>query len=94
MKVVSYKAIRDFVAIHPAALPALRHWHATTKYAAWQNIREVRADFPHADLVGRRTVFNVGGNAYRIIARINYTAQKVFVLHILTHAEYNKEKWK
>jgi mRNA interferase HigB len=47
-----------------------------------------------ADLVGRRTVFNIAGNKYRLIARINYRAQLVFVLYILTHSEYDLGNWK
>jgi mRNA interferase HigB len=46
-----------------------------------------------ADLVGRRTVFNIAGNKYRLIARVNYQSQLVFVLHLLTHAEYDKGAW-
>jgi len=51
-------------------------------------------DFSHADLVGRRTVFNVHGNNYRLIARVNYLTQRVFILDILTHSEYSKGNWK
>lgn len=42
-----------------------------------------------ADLGGRRTVFNIAGNKYRLITRINYEKQRVFVLHLLTHTEYD-----
>jgi mRNA interferase HigB len=45
-------------------------------------------------LVGRRTVFNIAGNKYRLIARVNYQTQRVFVLYILTHAEYDQRDWK
>jgi mRNA interferase HigB len=48
----------------------------------------------NADLVGRRTVCNVAGNKYRLIARVNDQTQRVFVLHLLTHAEYDKGAWK
>jgi mRNA interferase HigB len=64
------------------------------KRAAWKNRPETKADFPTADLVGRRTVFNIKGNSYRLIARVNYRTQRVFILHILTHAEYVKGNWK
>jgi mRNA-degrading endonuclease HigB of HigAB toxin-antitoxin module len=45
-------------------------------------------DFAHADIVVRRTVFNIHGNDYRLIARINYKTKRVFILYILTHFEY------
>ena len=41
-----------------------------------------------------RTVFNIHGNDYRLIARVNYSTKRVFVLHILTHAQYDKGDWK
>jgi mRNA interferase HigB len=39
-------------------------------------------------------VFNIGGNKYRLITRIRYPAQKVFVLMVMTHSEYGEDKWK
>lgn len=50
--------------------------------------------YPNADLVGRRTVFNVAGNKYRLIARVNYLTPRVFVLYLLTHSEYGRGAWK
>jgi mRNA interferase HigB len=58
--------------------------------AAWQTPVEMKQIYHNADLVGRRTIFNIAGNKYRLIARVNYQTQRVFVLHILTHAEYDK----
>ena len=55
---------------------------------------ELKQVYHNADLVGRRTVFNIAGNKYRLIARVNYQSQRVFVLHLLTHAEYDKGAWK
>lgn len=62
--------------------------------AAWTHLAEVRADFPHADAVGAFTVFNIGGNKYRLISLIKYRWQIVYVRHILTLAEYDRGKWK
>jgi mRNA interferase HigB len=70
------------------------HWYRTTKRAAWRSLMETRRDFPHADSVGVFTVFNIGGNNFRLIAAIKYRWQIVYVRHILTHAEYEKDKWK
>ncbi len=94
MRVLSYKAIREFIATHPTAAPALKHWYKLTRQATWQNLADTRRDFPHADPVGRRTVFNIAGNNFRMITRINYATQKVYVIHVLTHAEYDEGKWK
>jgi len=72
----------------------LASWYLVTKKAAWASLPEVKALFPSADLVGRRTVFNIGGNKYRLIARIDHRRQQVFILDILTHKEYDKGNWK
>ena len=43
--------------------------------------------------MGRRTVFNIAGTKYRLIARVNYRSQRVFILHIMKHVEYAKGEW-
>jgi mRNA interferase HigB len=69
------------------------NWYRITKRAEWTSLMELRRDFAHADAVGQRTVFNIHGNQYRLIARVNYRTKRVFILHILTHAEYSKGAW-
>jgi mRNA interferase HigB len=54
----------------------------------------MRAYIPHADAVGSCTVFNVGGNKYRIITKIAYEFYTVYIRFILTHKEYDMEGWK
>jgi mRNA interferase HigB len=44
--------------------------------------------------VGRRTVFNIAGNKYRLIARVNHRIQRVYILRIMKHDEYSKGEWK
>ena len=70
------------------------NWYRITRRANWRNLADVRVDFAHADVVGRRTVFNIHGNDYRLIARVNYRMRRVFVLYILIHTEYAKGDWK
>ena len=50
--------------------------------------------YRHADPVGDKTVFNIRGNRYRLITKIDYSAGTVQVREILTHAEYDKGEWK
>jgi mRNA interferase HigB len=69
------------------------NWYRITKRAEWKSLAAVRNDFGHADLVGRRTVFNIKGNKYRLIARVNYRSRRVFILQILTHEEYSGGGW-
>jgi mRNA interferase HigB len=54
----------------------------------------VKADFGKASLDGNCVVFNIGGNKYRLVTRILYSSQKVFVLKVMTHEEYDEDKWK
>ncbi len=91
---ISRKAIREFARTHPDALPSLSNWYAITRRAVWKTLAELHADFSSADMVGLRTVFNIAGNKYRLIARVNYRSNKVFILAIVTHVEYAKGKWK
>ena len=91
---ISRKAIREFGELHSDAVPSLSNWLTITRKAKWQTFAELRVDFGSADLVGLRTVFNISGNKYRMIARVNYTRQLVFILYIMMHAEYDKGDWK
>jgi len=74
----------------------LRAWyaHVSNKSVAWQTWADVRADIATASLVGNCTVFNIGGNKYRLITRVLYPSQKVFILKLMTHKEYDEENWK
>jgi mRNA interferase HigB len=92
MNVISYKKIREFVLKHSDSDAALNAWYATAKNANWQNLAEVQQRYLHADLVGRYTVFNISNNKYRLIARVVYRSQTIFIIDIFTHKEYND--WK
>jgi len=69
-------------------------WYRLTKKAEWKSLVEVRGVFPSADIVGEFTVFNIKGNAYRLITEINYRTGRVFLRRVLTHAEYDKGGWR
>jgi len=77
----------------PVFVPSLSNWLGIKRKAKWGNFTELRRDFGSADQVGRRTVFNIAGNKYRLIARVNYRTQRVFILHIMSHDEYSKGNW-
>jgi mRNA interferase HigB len=70
------------------------HTHVSNRSIAWQNWADVKADFASASLVGNCAVFNIGGNKYRLVTRILYSSQKVFILKVMSHTEYNQNKWK
>ncbi|MFK7806100.1 MAG: type II toxin-antitoxin system HigB family toxin [Anaerolineae bacterium] len=94
MHIISRKTLAEFWEKHPNAESPLKGWFTRTNYAQWQHLAELKNDFPSADLVGRLTVFNIGGGNYRLIVRVEYQLQRVYIRHILTHAEYDKGNWK
>lgn len=64
------------------------------KHTDFDTFSELRNVFPSADLVERFTVFNIGGNKYRLIAFIVYKKKRIYIRNILTHGQYEKGKWK
>lgn len=94
MNVISFRRIREFASSHRDAGSALKAWYTTVKKASWQNLAELKQVYPSADLVARYTIFNIKGNKYRLISRIVYRSQTVFIVAILTHAEYDLGRWK
>lgn len=90
MRIISKKALREFWEIHPDARQPLEDWYGITKNADWSNLAETRRDFPRADPVGTRTIFNIGGNKYRLITKIVYKWKMVYIRFVMTHAEYDR----
>ncbi len=86
--------LREFWAKQPRSKAQLREWFHTTEKAKWNKFEDVKAVYCSADRVGKFTVFDIGGNKWRIITAIHYNRQMIFVRYVLTHAEYDKGKWK
>ena len=96
MHVISKKKIIDFIVTYPDpdSESSLLGWHSIVKSELFSDFNELRNWFPHTDLVGRRTVFNISGNKYRMITRVNFMSKRIFILDILTHSEYSKNTWR
>jgi len=94
MHVISEKKLREFWEQRPEAEEPLRAWHRVTERAAWTCFADVRRAYPHADPVGRCTVFNIGGNKFRLVVVIHFNRQKVYVRHVMTHEQYDRGTWK
>jgi mRNA interferase HigB len=92
--VISRKKLKEAAQRHPELEPALDAWFRIAKKALWQNLTDVRKTFAAADAVEKWTVFNVKGNKYRLITEINYRFRRICIRHVLTHAQYDQEKWK
>ncbi len=99
MRVISRKRLKEFWLRHAKAKTPLEKWHDVASKARWTDFTRVRQTFSGADQVkvaSRRTatVFNVAGNDYRLIAAIHYDREIVYVLRVLTHAEYDRGLWR
>lgn len=94
MHVITERRLRDFWTEYPDAEKPLRTWLKEAKHAEWEKFADVRANFPSADQVGKLTVFNIGGNKYRLIVVIHFNRGKVYVRHVLSHKEYDLGAWK
>jgi len=94
VRVISRKKIRDASEQHPEWEASLSAWYRIAKNADWTNFPDVRQSWRNSDSVGTCIVFDLSHNKCRLIAWVNYRSKKIFVRYILSHAEYDKEKWK
>jgi mRNA interferase HigB len=92
--VISRKKLLEAAREHGDLGGPLDVWYRIAQKARWKNLTEVRHLFPSADAVEEFTVFNIKGNAYRLITEINYRTGRIFLSYVLTHAEYTKGGWK
>jgi mRNA interferase HigB len=95
MHVISQKSLRKFWMEYPDSEAPLRAWYKIAEHADWQNFAEVkRACSNSVDQVGRYTVFDIGGNKYRLVVHIRFEWRRVFVHSVMTHKEYDRGLWK
>lgn len=93
MVIISKKALNTFIDNHPAAEASVLDWYGKAKNADWSDFRSLKQTFSATDYAGNDLyVFNIGGNRYRLIARIFFTARVVYVRFVGTHSDYDKVK--
>jgi mRNA interferase HigB len=92
--IITRRRLVDFWEIHPEARTPLQHWFAIIRQTDYASFAALRVTFPSADQVGRFTVFNIGGNKFRLITAVHYNRKKVYIRHVLTHAEYDRGRWR
>ena len=91
MRVISKKTLRVFWERHPDSRGRLEQWLRAVRIAAWNEPNDVKGSFRSADLLpGQRAVFDIGGNDYRIVARIDCEYRLVFIRFVGTHAQYDR----
>ena len=94
MHIISDRRLREFGGKHGDSIAALDSWYKVARKARWTNLVAIQVVFPQAEAVSNFTVFNIKGNKYRLIVSIDYKKQLIYIKYILTHAEYDRDKWK
>jgi mRNA interferase HigB len=90
MRIIAKKPLRGFWERHPHAEEPLLAWHREVLKEDWDTPAKVKAKYGTASIVaGNRVVFNIKGNDYRLVVRINYPHRVVYIRFVGTHAEYN-----
>ena len=92
MRIISRKALRQFWERpnRSDAEQPLKAWFREVSHAEWETPAQVKTAYRSASIVGRnRVVFNIAGNKYRLVVRVNYAYQIVYVRFVGTHAEYD-----
>lgn len=91
MRIISRKTLLDFWTRHVDAEQALTAWHFEVKHATWRCPADVVARFPYVSVLPNdRLVFNIKGNAYRLVVAVNYGTGIVYVRFVGAHAEYDR----
>jgi mRNA interferase HigB len=91
MRVIAKKTIRDFWTKHTDCEQQLKAWHDEAINSIWKTPNDIKRDYPSASfLEDNRVVFNIKGNKYRLIVKINYRFGMVWIRFIGTHSQYDQ----
>jgi mRNA interferase HigB len=83
--------LREYWVKHPDSEQQLKSWYQEAEDAEWKSPRDIKRDYPSASiLAGNRVVFNIKGNHYRLIVKINYDYGMIWIRFIGTHSAYDK----
>jgi mRNA interferase HigB len=94
VEILNSRAMSQFIEQHAEAEAPLKDWATKTKAAKWENNADIQKTFNSADHLGdQKFIFNIGGNNFRMAAMVWIESERVYVLKLITHAEYDKEKF-
>ena len=94
MLVIGTGFIYEFVNRYPDSNSSLSSWLQTMRQNNYKHFNHLKQTFGSADYIKPYTVFNISGNKYRLISLMTYTIATVGVQSVLTHAKYDKNKWR
>lgn len=90
MRVIAIKPLREFWEKWPDSEQQLKAWHREAKAADWSTPNDVKAQYGKASILkDGRVVFDICGNRYRLVVRINYDFRIVYIRFIGTHKQYD-----
>ena len=91
MRVIARKTLKVFWSKHKDCEQQLKTWYDEAAEADWHSPKDIKVNYPSASfLADNRVVFNIKGNSYRLIVKINYKYKMVWIRFVGTHAEYDK----
>lgn len=93
MRIISKRRLREFWQENPQAEQPLLAWYEIVKKVEWENFADVRNSFRHADVYKDCVIFDIGGNKFRLIAKVRYRLKRVYIKFVLSHREYDKNNW-
>lgn len=91
MHIITRRTLTDYAAKNERVADELNTWYHIVKQALWDDLNDLHADFPSADLIGdNHYIFNIKGNHFRLAALVLFRVKRLYILGIYTHAEYSK----
>jgi mRNA interferase HigB len=91
MRIISRKILKNYSEENPEVKSYLDSWYWEVKHAKWESPADVKKSHPKSRSVGKDIViFNILRNRFRLIIRVNYTTEIVYIRFIGTHKEYDK----
>jgi mRNA interferase HigB len=90
MRIIAKKTLRDFWEKYPDSQESLENWYCEATKSDWSTPQQVKDKFRNASIIAdNRVVFNIKGNDYRLIVRINYPHHLIYIKFIGTHKQYD-----
>ena len=90
MRVISRRALRAFWETHPQAKTPLSAWFRIMQRGQFSDFNALKITFGAADYLAPYTIFDIGGNKFRVIAVVHYARRRVYIRHVFTHADYDR----
>src|SRR5258708_32635361 len=91
MRIIARRTLKAFWEKHPQAEQTLKAWHDEAIHSDWKTTQDIKLRYRAADFLrDNRVVFNISGNKYSLVVKINYLYGTVYIRFIGTHSEYDK----